>query len=70
MKLRNLLRLRRWALVARAGHRTYQVWSWHLTYDGARRKRHVHRRTHDGADTALWVYPWHKLDDLPGEVLR
>jgi hypothetical protein len=70
MRLRNLLRVRRWALVARVGAHQFHVWSWHLTYGGAVRRRTYHRTLSAGRDASLWVYPWRKLDDLPGEVVR
>jgi hypothetical protein len=70
MRLRNLLRLRRWALVAQTGRRQFQVRSWHLTYSGAVNRRKGQQLTHADRATALWVYSWRRLDDLNGEVVR
>jgi hypothetical protein len=70
MRLRNLLRLRRWALVAQVGRRKYEVWSWHLTYTAAVNRRRYHHMIHATRDTALWVYSRRRLDDLPGEVVQ
>jgi hypothetical protein len=65
LRLRKLLRLHRWAVVARRGTHGFERWSWHLTHRGADKRLEYYRMIDATRDVPLWLWPGPMAADLP-----